>query len=43
VPTSLIGKVDDFVEMFFLKIAPAQLFYLRGYDIMNLDGAEWRF
>jgi protein involved in polysaccharide export with SLBB domain len=43
VPKSLIGKVDDFVEMFFNKIAPAQLFYLRGYDIMNLDGAEWRY
>ena len=33
VPTSVIGKVDGFVELFFNKIAPAQLFYLRGYDM----------
>ncbi|MCK4409771.1 MAG: SLBB domain-containing protein, partial [Candidatus Eisenbacteria sp.] len=33
VPRSVIGKVDEFVELFFSRIAPAQLFYLRGYDI----------
>ena len=35
VPKSVIGKVDGFVDLFFNKIAPAQLFYLRGYDIAN--------
>ncbi len=35
VPTSVIGKVDGFVDLFFNRIAPAQLFYLRGYDIAN--------
>ena len=35
VPTSVIGKVDGFVDLFFNRIAPAQLFYLRGYDIVN--------
>jgi len=33
VPKSVIGKVDEFVDLFFAQIAPAQLFYLRGYDI----------
>ncbi|MBN2565557.1 MAG: polysaccharide export protein [Candidatus Eisenbacteria bacterium] len=33
VPKSFIGKVDEFVDLFFDNIAPAQLFYLRGYDI----------
>ena len=33
VPKSVIGKVDGFVDLFFNKIAPAQLFYLRGYDM----------
>ena len=33
VPKSVIGKVDEFVDLFFSQIAPAQLFYLRGYDI----------
>jgi protein involved in polysaccharide export with SLBB domain len=33
VPKSVIGKIDEFVELFFESIAPAQLFYLRGYDI----------
>jgi polysaccharide export outer membrane protein len=37
VPTSVIGKVDGFVDLFFNKIAPAQLFYLRGYDIANKE------
>jgi protein involved in polysaccharide export with SLBB domain len=35
VPTSVIGKIDGFVDLFFNRIAPAQLFYLRGYDIAN--------
>ena len=35
VPKSVIGKVDEFVDLFFAQIAPAQLFYLRGYDIVN--------
>ena len=43
VPRSLIGEIDNFVDLFFNKIAPAQLFYLRGYDIMNLEGAELRY
>lgn len=43
VPKSVIGKVNEFVDLFFHQIAPAQLFYLRGYDIMNLKGAEWRY
>jgi protein involved in polysaccharide export with SLBB domain len=33
VPKSVIGKVNEFVDLFFTSIAPAQLFYLRGYDI----------
>lgn len=33
VPKSVIGKVGEFVDLFFTSIAPAQLFYLRGYDI----------
>jgi protein involved in polysaccharide export with SLBB domain len=33
VPKSVIGQVDEFVDLFFNRIAPAQLFYLRGYDI----------
>ena len=35
VPQSIIGKVDEFVELFFNRIAPAQIFYLRGYNIAN--------
>ena len=35
VPKSVIGKVGEFVDLFFAQIAPAQLFYLRGYDILN--------
>jgi protein involved in polysaccharide export with SLBB domain len=33
VPKSVIGKVDEFVDLFFNKIVPAQIFYLRGYDM----------
>ena len=43
VPKTLIGKIDDFVDLFFQQIAPAQIFYLRGYDMVNLKGAEWRW
>lgn len=43
VPKSVIGKVGEFVDLFFENIAPAQLFYLRGYDMANLKGSEWRF
>ena len=35
VPKSVIGKVNEFVDLFFNQIAPAQLFYLRGYDILE--------
>jgi polysaccharide export outer membrane protein len=35
VPRSVIGKVDEFVDLFFDNIAPAQLFYLRGYDMVK--------
>ncbi len=37
VPQSVIGKIDEFVDLFFNQIAPAQLFYLRGYDILNKE------
>jgi len=37
VPKSIIGKVGGFVETFFSQIAPAQLFYLRGYNMLNID------
>lgn len=43
VPKSIIGKVDDFVDLFFNKIVPAQVFYLRGYEMMNLKDVEWRW
>ncbi len=43
VPKSVIGKVNEFVDLFFDNIAPAQLFYLRGYDMTHLgsDGRAW--
>jgi len=37
VPKSFIGNVGEFVDLFFANIAPAQLFYLRGYDMIHLD------
>jgi len=43
VPKSVIGKVGEFVDLFIENIAPAQLFYLRGYDMAHLEGAQWRF
>jgi len=36
VPKSFIGNVGTFVDLFFANIAPAQLFYLRGYDMLHL-------
>jgi protein involved in polysaccharide export with SLBB domain len=43
VPKSVIGQADQFVDLFFNKIAPAQLFYLRGYDMAHLKDSSWRF
>lgn len=43
VPKSVIGKVDEFVQLFAAEIAPAQLFYLRGYDMTHLEDAVWRW
>jgi polysaccharide export outer membrane protein len=42
VPKSVIGKVDEFVDLFFAQIAPAQMFYLHGYDMMHLEKGLWR-
>jgi protein involved in polysaccharide export with SLBB domain len=33
VPKSVIGQVDEFVDLFVTKIMPAELFYLHGYEI----------
>jgi protein involved in polysaccharide export with SLBB domain len=42
VPKSLIGKVNEFVYLFFEQIAPAQLFWLRGYEMARrVDGTTW--
>ena len=41
VPQSVIGKIDEFVDLFFNKIAPAQLFYLRGYDMINRGSVRY--
>ncbi len=41
VPQSVIGKVGEFVDLFFNKIAPAQLFYLRGYDMINRGSVRY--
>jgi hypothetical protein len=43
VPKSVIGQVDEFVDLFMNRIAPAQLFYLRGYDMAHLKDSAWRF
>ncbi len=37
VPKSVIGQIGEFVELFIENIAPAQTFYLRGWEIANLD------
>lgn len=39
VPQSVIGKVDEFVDLFFAKIAPAQVFYLRGHGMLGDSGS----
>lgn len=41
VPKSVIGKVNEFVDLFFDNIAPAQLFYLRGYNMAHLGDSGW--
>ena len=42
VPKSMIGRVNEFVYLFFEQIAPAQLFWLRGYEISRrVDGTTW--
>jgi polysaccharide export outer membrane protein len=38
VPQSVIGKIDEFVDLFFAKIAPAQVFYLRGHGMLGDSG-----
>lgn len=43
VPKSVIGQVDEFIDLFISRIAPAQIFYLRGYDMSHLEEAPWRF
>jgi polysaccharide export outer membrane protein len=43
VPKSVIGQVDNFIDLFITSIAPAQIFYLRGYDMSHLEEAPWRF
>jgi polysaccharide export outer membrane protein len=43
VPKSVIGQVDEFVDLFIESIAPVQLFYLRGYDMAHLRDSSWRF
>jgi protein involved in polysaccharide export with SLBB domain len=43
VPKSVIGRVDEFVQLFAAEIAPAQLFYLRGYDMTHLEDKIWRW
>ncbi len=43
VPKSVIGKVGEFVDLFFNKIAPAQTFYLQGYRILDPSGERWLY
>ncbi len=43
VPKSVIGQVDEFVDLFFGQIVPAQMFYLHGYDMLHLEEARWRW
>lgn len=40
-PRSVIGSVGRFVDLFFDKIAPAQLFYLRGYEMLHHTGSRF--
>jgi len=41
VPKSVIGQVGEFVKLFFENIAPAQLFYLRGYEMFRNTDLRW--
>ena len=41
VPKSVIGQVGEFVQLFFENIAPAQLFYLRGYEMFENTNLRW--
>jgi protein involved in polysaccharide export with SLBB domain len=42
VPKSVIGKIDEFVNLFFEQIVPAELFYLYGYDIAHPSERAYR-
>ena len=41
VPKSAIGKVDEFVKLFFEEIIPAELFLLHGYDVLHAEERSW--
>lgn len=43
VPKSVIGQVGEFVDLFFDNIAPAQIFYLRGWEMANLDDSGRKY
>ncbi|MCD4690064.1 polysaccharide biosynthesis/export family protein [bacterium] len=43
VPKSVIGQIGEFVDLFFDNIAPAQIFYLRGWDIANISDDGRRY
>ncbi len=43
VPKSVIGKVGEFVDLFFDNIAPAQIFYLRGWEMANVNDSGRRY
>jgi protein involved in polysaccharide export with SLBB domain len=43
VPKSVIGQIGEFVDLFFNSIAPAQVFYLRGYDMFHLGDVQYRY
>ncbi len=43
VPKSVIGQVGEFVDLFFNNIAPAQIFYLRGWEIANINDEGRRY
>jgi len=38
VPLSAIGKVDKFVDQFFLKLSPAWRFYILGRNVIDSEG-----
>lgn len=41
VPKSVIGKVDEFVHLFFEEIMPAQLSFLYGYQMLHAQDLTW--